>query len=174
MRSENQWIRSLPHSKMGYPTAFFDKIKYWFWVFYSRFYPMIRGISYRLGIGSFFIRHFEPGHTGRQDFLIGTLHPSHTAHELALFLVERGFGNHFVAWKDAGELVSLRKTVGFEHQYHLRIFKDGEVRCHFEYTPEYRPFLHMVRVGFENRNAEFRDLLQGWIVPIDDSEHSSS
>jgi hypothetical protein len=132
---------------------------------YSRFYPLIRTVSYRLGIGEFFINYFEPGHTGRQEFLVGTLHPSRTARDLAFYLVEKGFGNHFVAWKDSGELVSLRKTSGFARQYHLRIFKDGEIRCHYEYTPECHPFLHMIRVGFEDRSPEFKDILQGWILP---------
>ena len=153
---------------MVYPSAPHDQFKYWFWRVYARCYPLIRNVSYRLGIGKLFINYFEPGHTGRQEFLIGTLHPSRSAHDLALFLVERGYGNHFVAWKDAGELVSLRQTVGFERQYHLRIFKDGEIRCHYEYTPECHPLLHMARIGFEDRTPEFMDLLQGWIVPIAD------
>lgn len=149
---------------MVYPSALHDQFKYWFWVIYARFYPFIRNVSYRLGIGEFFINLFEPGHTGRQDFLIGTLHPSRSARDLVFFLVEKGFGNHFVAWKDAGELVSLRQTAGFEHQYHLRIFKDGEIRCHYEYTPECHPFLHMTRACFEDRTPEFKNLLQNWIV----------
>ena len=149
---------------MEYPTALLDQIKYWFWVIYSRFYPFIRRVSYRLGIGKFFINYFEPGHTGRQEFLVGTLHPSRSARDFSWFLVEQGFGNHFVAWKDAGELVSLRRTIGFERQYHIRIFKDGEVRGHYEFTPECHPFLHMVRVGFEDRTDEFRTLVKEWIV----------
>jgi len=161
------WIKELPRSRIEYPPAFRDRIKYWFWKFYSRFYPFIRKISYRLGIGKFFIHYLEPGHTGRQDFLIGTLHPSRSAQDFSLFLVTRGFGNHFVAWKDAGELVSLRRTNGFEQQYHIRVFKDGEVRGHFEFTPECHPFLHMIRVGFEDRASEFREIVQDWVVVKD-------
>lgn len=149
---------------MVYPPAFFDRVKYWFWIVYARFYPFIRKVAYFLGIGKLFINYFEPGHTGRQEYLVGTLHPSRTARDLAFYLVEKGFGNHFVAWKDAGELVSLRRTVGFEHQYHIRIFKDGEVRGHYEFTPECHPFLHMVRVGFEDRTEEFKILVQDWLV----------
>jgi hypothetical protein len=151
---------------MEHPTRFFDRIKFWFWVVYARLYPTIRRVAYYLGIGEFFINLFEKGHGGRQEFLIGTLHPEKTPRDLAFFLVEKGYGNHFVAWKDAGELVSLRKTDGFEYQYHVRIFKDGEVRGHYEYTPECHPFLHMVRTGFEDRTAEFQQLLEGWIIPI--------
>jgi len=150
---------------MEYPDGLFDRLKYWFWVVYTRFYPALRRIAYHLGIGEFFINHFEHGHKGRQPFLVGTLHSSRSAEELSLFLVEQGFGKHFIAWKDAGELVSLRKTIGFEYQYHLRIFKDGEVRCHYEYTPECHPYLHMLQIGFEDRTPEFMDILQDWVVP---------
>lgn len=168
---KEQWVKDLPRSEMEYPTRLFDRVKYWFWVVYSRFYPVIRGVAYRLGIGNFFINLFENGHKGRQAFLMGTLAPSRSARDLAFFLVEKGYGNHFVAWKDSGELVSLRQTVGFEHQYHLRIFKDGEVRCHFEYTPECHPFLHMIQVGFEDRGTEFRNLLKEWVIPPQSSHN---
>lgn len=150
---------------MEYPVSLLNQGKYWFWVVYSRFYPILRTVTHRLGIGRIFIEFFEPGHSGRQEFLLGTLHPERSARDFSLFLVTRGFGNHFIAWEDAGELVSLRRTDGFEHQYHLRIFTDGEVRCHYEYTPECHPFLHMVRIGFEDRTSEFKDLLSEWIVP---------
>lgn len=160
-----KWIKQLPRSRIEYPSAFIDRIKFWFWKFYSRLYPLIRRAAYRLRIGKLFINYFEPGHTGRQEFLIGLLQPSRSARDFAFFLAEQGYGNHFVAWKDSGELVSLRRTVGFERQYHIRIFKDGEVRGHYEFTPECHPFLHMVRVGFEDRTDEFRAVLRDWVVP---------
>ena len=102
---------------------------------------------------------------GRQDFLLGTLHPERSVHEFVLFLVSKGFGNHFIAWRDADELVSLRQTVDFKYQYHIRIFTDGEVRGHFEFTPEYHPVLHLVRIGFEEKTVEFENLLKGWVLP---------
>lgn len=150
---------------MEYPTTIANQVKYWFWVVYARFYPVLRTIAHRLGIGRLFIEYFEPGHSGRQEFLLGTLRPERSARDFSLFLVTQGFGNHFIAWKDADELVSLRRTDGFEYQYHLRIFTDGEVRCHYEYTPECHPFLHMVRVGFEDRTSEFKELLKEWVTP---------
>jgi len=161
----NKWIRDIPRSHMEYPSRFFDRIKYVFWTVYARFYPAIRRIAYHLGIGEFFINHFENVHEGRQPFLIGTLAPGCSAQDLSFFLVEHGYGNHFVAWKDAGELVSLRKTIGFEYQYHLRVFKDGEIRGHYEYTPECHPYYHMIQVGLEDRQEEFKNLLGDWIVP---------
>jgi hypothetical protein len=160
-----KWIKELPLSRVAYPASLRDQSKYWFWKAYARLYPLIRRVSYHLGIGKLFITYLEPGHTGRQEFLIGTLDPSRSARDFAFFLVEQGFGNHFIAWRDSGELVSLRRTVGFEHQYHIRVFKDGEVRGHYEFTPECHPFLHMVRVGFEDRTGEFKHFVQDWVLP---------
>lgn len=159
------WIKDVPRSHMEYPASLLNQGKYWFWIVYSRFYPMLRTVAHSLGIGRIFIEFFEPGHSGRQEFLIGTLNPSRTLRDFTSFLVTKGFGNHFIAWKDSGELISLRRTHGFEYQDHLRIFSDGEVRCHFEYTPECHPFFHMMRVGFEDCAPELKELLREWIVP---------
>jgi hypothetical protein len=141
---------------MEYPDTLLEKIRYWFWRLYTPFHPYVRDISTTLRI----VRH-----EGRQDFLLGRIHPERGARELVSYLVTQGFGNHFVAWKDTDELVSLRKTEGFRYQYHVRIFTDGEVRCHYEYTPEYRPIQHLIQTGFEERTIEFRNLLKDWIVP---------
>ena len=163
-------------SRVAYPSSLGDRFKFWFWKAYSPFHPFVRDISYRIGIGKFLLTRVVPEiqHVGRQDFLLGVLNPIYSVQEFVSFLIKQGFGNHFVAWKDADEIVSLRRTVEFKHQYHLRIFTDGEVRCHFEYTPEYHPFLHLVRVGFEDRTAEFKELLHGWILAPDNSERTSS
>jgi hypothetical protein len=107
----------------------------------------------------------ESKHVGRQDFLLGMLDPARSVHEFVSFLVSEGFGNHFIAWKETNELVSLRRTVDFKYQYHIRIFKDGEVRGHYEFTPEYHPVLHLVRIGFEEKAGEFENLLRGWLLP---------
>jgi hypothetical protein len=63
---------------------------------------------------------------------------------------EWGFGNHFIAWGDEGQVLSWRKIKDFNHQYHLRVFSDGEIRGHFEYTPEGHPIAH-----FDERDESF-------------------
>lgn len=153
---------------MDYPSQKRDQLKYWVWKAYTPLHPLVRNASYRLGVGRFLLRRVFPEmkQTGRQDFLIGTLDPAHSVRDFVSFLIEQGFGNHFVAWKDSDELVSLRRTDGFRHQYHIRIFKDGEVRCHYEFTPEYHPIRHLIRIGFEDRNQEFRTLMQDWLLPL--------
>jgi len=82
------------------------------------------------------------------------------------YLGTQGFFNHFIAWRDSGEIVSVRRPVSFEWQYHLRIFADGEVRGHYEYTPESHPVWHMREVGQEERREEFLEFLGDWIVPV--------
>lgn len=141
---------------MAYPSTLPEKLKYWFWRVYTPLHPSVRDIAMALGIVH---------HEGRQNFLVGVINPAHTPRELATFLVQQGFGNHFIAWRDDDELVSLRRTDGFRYQYHLRIYTDGEVRCHYEYTPEYRPIHHLKGVGFEDRSREFIALLKDWVQP---------
>jgi hypothetical protein len=166
------WLQQVPKSRMVYPRTVSDQCKYWLWRIYTPIHPLVREASSRLGVRKQFIRYIghEMEHTaGRQDFLIGVVHPRRSIQELVSFLVAQGFGNHFVAWKDSDEVVSLRKTLDFEHQYHIRIFADGEVRCHYEYTPESHPILHLIRIGFEDRTLEFSELLRGWVQAPDDS-----
>lgn len=151
-----QWIKKLPRSHVAYPDSARDRLKYWFWKVYTPFHTPVRDTSIYFGIIK---------HEGRQDFLLGTVKPGRSVYELISFLISKGFGNHFIAWKDAGEVVSLRRAVGFKYQYHLRIFNDGEVRCHYEYTPECHPVLHLREVGMESKATEFRNLLQDWVLP---------
>ena len=160
---EADWIRAVPRSKMAYPTALVDRIKYFFWVFYTPLHPYLRDLSTSLRV----LRH-----EGRQDFLLGVLDPARSVEAFVAFLVDQGFGNHFIAWKDDDEMVSLRRIAGFKYQYHLRIFNDREVRCHYEFTPEYSPIKHMRQEGFEDRVSEFKSIVQDWVIPKDASERS--
>lgn len=156
MRSvREQWIRDLPRSRMVYPDTFLEKARYWFWRAYTPIHPYVRDLSTATVIP----------YKGRQRFLIGKINPERSLQEFVAHLVAQGFANHFVAWKDTGELVSLRRPDGFRHQYHVRIFADGEVRGHYEYTPEYKPFQHLFQRGFEERTKEFNTFFQDWVVP---------
>lgn len=158
VRMKEQWIEDLPHSRMAYPEKLLDRIKYWFWRLYTPIHPYVRDMCLLLGL----VRH-----EGRQDFLIGMLDPSRSIREFVSYLVEQqGFGNHFIAWKDTDELVSLRRTEGFEYQHHVRIFTDGEVRCHYEYTPEYRPIRHLIQIGFKQPATELKAVIDDWVVPV--------
>lgn len=52
-----------------------------------------------------------------------------------------------------------------------RVFADGEVRGHYEYTPECAPLSHMKKIGMEDRRHEFLALMSDRI--ISDHDHFS-
>lgn len=151
------WIKTLPYSRLVCSTSFKDRMKYVFWWLYTPFHPFARDVLIYLGI----LRH-----SSRQDYLIGTLAPGQSVREFVSFLITQGYGNHFIAWRDDGELLSLRYLDGFERQYHLRIFEDGEVRGHYEFTPESYPIRHFKAIGQEDRRDEFLRLLGDRIIPL--------
>ncbi len=88
----------------------------------------------------------------RQQYHIGWLAKGQTLAGLKVHLSkEWGFGNHFVAWEDPDQVLSWRKLESFEEQYHLRVFNDGEIRGHYERTPEASPLDHLTETGMEPR-----------------------
>jgi hypothetical protein len=161
--SLRMWAHALPASKMVWPSAFFDKWKYIFWRLYTPYHPFFRDTSLKLGIISAEAKVARWG--ARQRYLLGNIAPDETIESVVEYLLKNGFGNHFVAWEDEGEVVSLRYVENFKYQYHVRIFEDGEVRAHYEYTPECHPFHHYYEVGFEDRREHFLSILGDRIVP---------
>jgi hypothetical protein len=155
--------RDLPASVMLYPDTFLERIKYLIWRVYTPFHPFFRDLAIRLHIVSIQAKAERWG--SRQNYLLGHIAPHETFESVIKYLISKGFYNHFVAWEDDGEVVSLRYMENFSHQYHLRIFDDGEVRGHFEYTPECHPLKHYYAEGFEERRDYFLNLLGDKIVP---------
>ena len=153
--AQHKWLSSLPRSKMRYPTRLRDRAKYLFWRAYTPLHPLVRNTSLALGVVK---------HAGRQNYALGHIAPGISLQDFVAYLVSQGFANHFVAWKDDGEVVSLRRVENFTHQYHIRIFADGEVRGHYEFTPECYPFAHLKAVGQEPRTEEFAKLFGNRIV----------
>jgi hypothetical protein len=148
--------QSIPDSVLPYPKGFRNRSKYVLW---KAIYPVHgtgRDVLISLGILH---------HEGKQNYLLGHIAPGRSMEDFVQYLVERHIRNHFVALRDDDEVASLRRVVDFEHQYHLRIFKNGEVRGHFEYTPESHPKWHMKKVGQEARRADFLEMLGDWIIP---------
>lgn len=102
---------------------------------------------------------------GRQPYHIGWLAPVKTLKELENHLHEKwGFGNHFVAWTDEGQVLSWRKFENFDLQYHIRVFSDGEIRGHHEYTPESKPIDHFTEKNEEARVDDFKKFLGEFVV----------
>jgi hypothetical protein len=155
--SFRQWARFLPRSRMVYPNTWRKRLKYAFWRFYTPFHPYLRDAALAVGI--------VWQTPGRQKFLLGTIAPGYTLQDVTQHFIDRGYANHFVAWEDEDEVLSLRHVENFEYQYHIRIFKDGEIRGHYEYTPECHPMWHMQEVGLEDRREHFYTLLGEKITP---------
>ncbi len=151
------WIQTLPASRMVYPGSLKDRMKYVFWRMYTPYHSFVRDTLLFMRI----IRH-----EGRQDYLIGHVAPHESLESIVSALVKLGYGNHFVAWEDEGQIISLRYVDSFEYQYHVRIFADGEVRGHYEYTPECYPIKHIKEVGQEDRRAEILRHLGSSIIPL--------
>lgn len=95
----------------------------------------------------------------RQRYHLGWLAEGRTITELKTCLAKQGFGNHFIAWIDPGQVLSWRRLESFKHQYHIRVFFDGEIRGHFELTPEAHPIKHFKEIGEEARTEEFKKFL---------------
>jgi len=102
---------------------------------------------------------------GRQKYHIGWLARGKTLEGLKKHLHEKwGFGNHFIAWSDESQVLSWRKINDFNHQYHLRVFSDGEIRGHFEYTPEGHPIEHFEEKGEREAKEDFLKFLGDFVV----------
>jgi hypothetical protein len=146
--------------------TFFDKVKQRIWRFVYKFFPTLQKALLKWGI----IWHEE----GRQRYHIGWVAPGKNLGSLKRYLHTKwGFGNHFIAWPDDSQVLSWRKLVGFEGQYHLRVFSDGEIRGHFEVTPEAHPIEHFEEKGEEDRRGEFLKFLGEFAVEKKHISHLS-
>ena len=135
--------------------ALTDNIKKIAWFFIQPIHPFMRDGLLSMQVIK---------HEGRQPYTIGKLRAGKTAEELRAYLItEKGFENHFPCWIDDGEVVDVRLRENFDWQYHLRIFKDGEIRGHHEYTPESHPIAHLKDQGSTARREEFMRFLEGWV-----------
>jgi len=134
----------------------FDKLKQKIWHFLYKFFSPAQKTFLKTGL---------IWHKGRQKYHIGYLAPGKTLEELKEHLHKKwGFGNHFVAWGDEGQVLSWRKLIDFNHQYHLRVFEDGEIRGHFEYTPEGHPISHFDEKGESFHHKEFLKFLGNFVT----------
>jgi len=57
----------------------------------------------------------------------------------------------------------MRKKEGKEFQYHIRLFKDKEIRAHYEYSPEAHPITHCFCVHQEAKKEYFKKLLNEYL-----------
>ena len=141
----------------GNNMSFSDKVKQKIWKFIYSFFLPTRQALLKAGI----IWHKK----GRQLYHLGWLAPGKTLEDLKEHLHSKwGFGNHFIAWIDEDQVLSWRKLTDFQDQYHLRIYKDGEICGHFEFTPEAHPFEHIEEKGEVDKTEDFLKFLGEFVV----------
>ena len=100
----------------------------------------------------------------RQPFFVGFLKQELDKESFFKFAQGLGFEPQSIAWSDHEETLGLRKIEAHDirFQYHVRLFIDGEIRGHYEYTPEYAPFKHFYEIGFKDSS----ELLKVWFAPV--------
>lgn len=137
--------------------TFLEKLKQKMWRGIYRFFPAMQKGFLKWGI----VWHEKE----RQKYHLGWLAPGKTLEELKKYLHEKwGFGNHFVAWTDTGQVLSWRKLESFSRQYHLRVFEEGEIRGHYEFTPEEHPMDHFMEKGESEHREDFIKFLGDFMV----------
>ena len=147
----------IPQKGYNHCMNFLDRIKQKIWRFvYGFFLPM----------QEFLLKYHIVYHSNkRQRYHIGWLAPGKTLEGLKLYLHSKwGFGNHFIAWTDKKQVLSWRKLTDFQDQYHLRVFSDGEIRGHFELTPEAHPIEHLTEKGEVDKKEDFLKFLGDFVV----------
>ena len=84
------------------------------------------------------------GPYSRQPFFVRFMHATETIETLVERLRKAGFYDESIALHDPGQIVSMRRLDDAhpDRQFHIRIFTDGEIRGHYEFTPEDHPIAH--------------------------------
>ncbi len=131
-----------------------DYLKKIFWTLSLPFFPHLRNLWRKFGYAPY---------PARQEFHFGWLDPNLKVENFKNFLLTKGFKKNWLAWIDEGEILSLRLKENFKYQYHLRLFKDREIRGHHELTPEYSPLGHLRDVETTSGEEYFKPLLRDWL-----------
>ncbi len=136
---------------------FIKSVKKIFWRVFEPFFPTFRDAWVALGFIS---------HNVRQPYLYGTIKPGLNRQDLKKHLSTAGFDNDYLAWIDPDEILNMRKVVNGDYQYHVRLFIDGEVRAHYEFTPESHPFKHLYDVGLTDGADYLKPLLANLVQEL--------
>ena len=110
-------------------------------------------------------------HNFRQHYLLGHLNSNYNKDALAGLLTDNGFEPALIAWRDPGEILSMRKIEKHIFQYHIRLFIDGEIRAHYEYSPESHPIDHLMETRFSPETDFFITLFGRYLVLPDESKN---
>lgn len=136
-----------------------------FFLFVRPMFPFLQWVGRASGL---FVRAktVEGPHL-RQPYLLGQLQNDTPPEALQEHLEKEGFCVERIAYTDPGQILSMRRLCDAykDRQYHVRVFDDGEVRGHYEYTPEDRPWSHMQEALFEPKTEVFRTWLKAFVSP---------
>jgi|CXWL01.1.fsa_nt_gi hypothetical protein len=126
-----------------------------FRIFIRPVFPLGQWLVFKLGIMSDTTEH--------QDFHLGNLKEGITIEMARQHMLKQGFFMNRVAYNDPGQVLSMRRLDDElpDRQYHLRIFDDGEVCGHYEYTPEDKPWRHLNDEILEKREEKFAEWIRG-------------
>jgi|SRR3989338_669208 len=134
-----------------------ERFKKFYWKLFEPFFPTVRDAWVAMGLIS---------HDIRQPYLYGQLKPGLTHLNLRRHLTAAGFKNDYVAWVDPDEVLNMRQVVDVIYQYHVRLFIDGEVRAHREFTAESHPFKHLYDVGLSDGADYLKPLLAELVIEL--------
>ncbi len=101
-------------------------------------------------------------HHYRQKYHVGFVKKK-DIHKIKKYLLKQGYEPAILAWKDPGEMISMRKIDKEVFSYHLRIFKDWEVRAHYEYASEAKPLYHITEKVFMPKERYYKKLLRRFL-----------
>ena len=95
----------------------------------------------------------------RSKFLLGKLRVP--LEEAKQHLKKQGFFSNRISLILQGQTLSMRKLDPEkpDWQYHIRIFCDGEVRGHYEMTPEDHSFTHMKSTNTIDKEKELKEMV---------------
>ena len=142
---------------------FIEIAKKIFWKLFYPFFPTVRDAWVAMGLVS---------HDIRQPYLYGHLKTTAAKEDLRRQLEAEGFANDYVAWVDPDEILNMRKVVDGIYQYHVRLFVDGEVRAHHEFTAESHPFRHLYDIGLSDGSVYLKPLLTELVAELLEPEVS--
>ena len=123
------------------------------WTPVYKTYPKLLRIIEKIGL-----------HRGRQEYHIGFLREESTPEDFKSYLENQDFEQALLAWKDTGEVLSMRKVHNHKFQYHIRLFIDNEIRGHYEYSSEGNPVGHVMETVFNPEIPFFNELLVDYLA----------
>ena len=126
-----------------------------FWLLMRPLWPPVRFVMRLLGLHPVSKKKLAPT-------LLGHLKHDKTPRELREYLKNNGFRHDPLGWIDDEEVLGLRKFDTPQFQYHVRLYKNGEIRGHHEVAPEYN-YIHHLR-GPDTHIGDLPELLKDWIV----------